>query len=43
MVLMQQPTRKFLGKWLVEAYVRGNARAKDTELVETGISFTALP
>jgi hypothetical protein len=36
-------TWKFLGNRLVEAYIRGNARAKDTERLEMGIFFGDLP
>jgi hypothetical protein len=37
-----QPIWKFLGNRFVEAHIRGNVEAKETELVENGISF-AVP
>jgi hypothetical protein len=37
-----QPIWKFLGNRLVEAHVRGNLQAKETELVQVGISFAVL-
>jgi hypothetical protein len=33
----------FLGNRFVEAYIRDNAQGKETELLETGISFAVLP
>jgi hypothetical protein len=38
-----QPIWKFLGNRFVEAYIRCSARAKETELLETGVSFAVLP
>jgi hypothetical protein len=34
---------KFLGNRFVEAHIHGNTQAKETGLVETGISFAILP
>jgi hypothetical protein len=33
----------FLGNRFVEAHIRGNTRAVETELVETGISIAVRP
>jgi hypothetical protein len=38
-----QPIRKFLGNRFVKAYIYDNALAKETELVERGVSFVVLP
>jgi hypothetical protein len=39
----QQRIWKFLGNRLVEAHIRGNVLATETELFEIGISFAVLP
>jgi hypothetical protein len=43
MVYTQQPIRKSLGNRFVEAHIDRNEQAKETELVEIGISFAVLP
>lgn len=43
MVCRQHPIVKFLGNRYVEAYISGNAWARETDLVEMGISFAVLP
>jgi hypothetical protein len=40
---MQQPIWKFLGNQFVEAHICSDSHAKETELVEIGVSFEALP
>jgi hypothetical protein len=40
---LRRPIWNFLGNRFVDAHIRGNAQAKETELVEIGIGFAILP
>jgi hypothetical protein len=43
MVSTHQPTLELLGSQFVQAHIRGNAQANETQHVEIGVSFAVLP